>query len=112
VKLETGKSVIRLHDIDGKEVVPGLIGRFVHSGHMTVAYWNFDPGVEVPDHSHEHEQIVNVIEGTLDLTVEGETVRLEKDSVVIIPPNAAHSGRSVTRCRVIDIFYPTREDFR
>ncbi|UCF06523.1 MAG: cupin domain-containing protein [bacterium] len=106
------KSIINLHDIEGKEVVSGLTGRFVHSDHMTVAYWDFDPDVEVLDHSHEHEQIVNVIEGTLDLTVEGETTRLEKDSVVTIPPNAAHSGRSVTRCRVIDIFYPSREDFK
>jgi quercetin dioxygenase-like cupin family protein len=110
--MRTKKSVYRLHDIEGKAPVPGLTGRFVHSANVTLAYWEFEPGVEVPDHSHEHEQVVNVIEGTFDLTVEGETVRLDPGAVVVIPSGAAHSGRSVTECRVIDVFYPVREDFR
>lgn len=108
----TKKSIYRLRDIKEKEPVPGLTGRFVHSENMTVAYWNFEPGIAVPSHSHEHEQIVNVIEGTLDLTIEDETIRLESGSVVVIPSNAAHSGQSVTQCRVIDVFHPTREDFK
>jgi quercetin dioxygenase-like cupin family protein len=106
------KSVYMLHDIEEKEPVPGLTGRFVHSENMTLAYWNFEPDVEVPDHAHEHEQVVNIIEGTFDLTVGEETHRLEPGAVVVIPSRVTHSGRSVTGCRVIDVFYPVREDFK
>lgn len=103
---------IRLRDIEGKEILPGLIGRFVHSESMTVAYWNFEPDVSLPGHSHEHEQIVNVIEGTFELTVAGEVHRLEPGSVVVLSPNVSHSGRSITRCTVIDVFHPVRADFK
>jgi quercetin dioxygenase-like cupin family protein len=108
--MQMKNNFIQLSEIAEKQIMPGLIGRFVHSGNMTLAYWRFDPDVTVPEHAHEHEQIVNVIEGTIDLTVEGETHRLEPGSVVIIPPNASHSGRSVTSCRVIDAFHPVRQD--
>jgi quercetin dioxygenase-like cupin family protein len=102
----------RLKDIEEREIVPGLTGRFIHSEHMTVAYWSFDPGVSLPRHSHEHEQIVNVLEGTFELTVGDAVHRLESGSVVIIPPDVPHSGRSVTQCKVIDVFHPVRDDFK
>jgi len=102
----------KLNDMAGKEILPGLIGRFVHSDSMTVAYWSFEPEVSLPEHSHEHEQIVNVIEGTFELTVAGEVHRLEPGAVVVLPPNVSHSGRSITRCRIIDVFHPVRDDFK
>ena len=102
----------RLKDIEEKEIVPGLTGRFIHSEHMTLAYWSFDPDVSLPRHSHEHEQIVNVLDGSFELTVDGETQRLESGSVVILPPNVKHSGRSVTQCNIIDVFHPVRDDFK
>jgi quercetin dioxygenase-like cupin family protein len=99
-------------EIERRELIPGADVGFVHSENMTLAYWNFDPGVPLPEHGHTHEQVTNVIEGVFELTVEGETMRLEAGSVVVVPPNAIHRGRSVTKCRVIDVFYPVREDYR
>jgi quercetin dioxygenase-like cupin family protein len=32
--------------------------------------------------------------------------------VVIIPPHAVHSGKAMAKSRVIDVFYPIREDYR
>lgn len=104
--------VWRSAEIEKRELIPGAAVGFVHSENMTLAYWDFDAGVPLPEHSHPHEQVTNVIEGVFELTVEGETKRLEAGSVVVIPPHAVHSGRSVTRCRVIDAFYPVREDYR
>jgi quercetin dioxygenase-like cupin family protein len=66
----------------------------------------------LPEHAHPHEQVTNVIEGVFDLTVEAETTRLRAGSAVLIPPNANHSGKSVTACRIIDVFHPVREDYR
>jgi quercetin dioxygenase-like cupin family protein len=47
-----------------------------------------------------------------DLAVEGEIHHLEAGTVIVIPPNARHSGTSVTKSQIIDVFYPVREDFR
>ena len=32
--------------------------------------------------------------------------------VFVIPPDVPHSGRALTRCRVLDVFAPVREDYR
>jgi quercetin dioxygenase-like cupin family protein len=56
------------------------------------------------EHSHPHEQVANIIEGELKLTVNGDTEVLGPGSVAIIPPGAIHSGRAITHCRVIDVF--------
>ena len=103
---------IDLKSLEQKQIFPGYKGRVIHSEKMTFVYWNIDAGSRVPDHSHPHEQVVNVIEGDFELTVDNETEILKPQSVVIIPPNAHHSGRAVTDCRILDVFYPVREDYR
>lgn len=104
--------LIHLDVIKEKEVVPGYKGKFIHSENMTLAYWNITAGSPLPEHAHPHEQVVNVLEGTLELTLEGETHSLTPGTVVIIPSNVPHSGRAATDCRVIDVFYPVREEYR
>ncbi len=103
---------IELETIDSKEIIPGYNVRFVHSENMTLAYWDIKVGSPLPEHSHPNEQVVNMIEGEFELTIDGETQILKPDSVVIISSNAKHSGRAVTDCKIIDVFYPIREDYR
>ena len=103
---------INLTDIEEKELVPGARVRFVHSENMTFAYWSFDAGAVLPDHSHPHEQVANIIEGELELTLDGKAVIIKPGQVVVIPGGSTHSGRAVTACKIIDVFYPIREDYR
>jgi quercetin dioxygenase-like cupin family protein len=95
-----------------REVFPGFHGRFVHSTNMTFAYWDIDQGSLVPEHSHMHEQVVNMLEGTLELTVDGHRQVLGPGQVLVIPSHAIHSGRALTPCKVLDVFSPVREDYR
>lgn len=99
-------------DMERQELIPGAEVGFVHTENMTVAYWDFEADVPVPEHSHAHEQVTNVIEGIFELTVDGETKRLRAGSLALIAPDAVHSGRSITECRIIDVFFPVREDYR
>jgi quercetin dioxygenase-like cupin family protein len=77
-----------------------------------MAYWEIEAGSELPLHDHPHEQIVNVLEGELQLTVEGETKILRPGSVAVIASSIPHSGKAITDCRVLDAFHPVREDYR
>ena len=95
-----------------KEVVTGVHGKFVHSPHMTMAWWHIEEGAMLPEHSHEHEQVVNVIEGTLEISSGGKKWTLGPGSVLAIPSGVPHLARGVTECRVIDAFYPAREDYK
>ena len=95
-----------------REPVPGFRVRFVHSENMTFAYWDIRQGALLPEHNHPHEQVANVLDGRFELTIDGETRVLESGMVAIIPPNAVHSGRAISDCRILDVFYPIREDYR
>jgi len=101
-----------LSEIEWKEPVSGFKARFVRSENITLAYWDIEAGASLPEHSHPHEQVTNVIEGEIELIVDGETKILEPGSVLVVPPDVVHSGKAVTNCRIIDVFYPIREDYR
>ncbi|NNF98329.1 MAG: cupin domain-containing protein [Desulfobacteraceae bacterium] len=102
----------QLMDIQPQNPVPGGKARFIHSEHMTMAYWEIDKDAAVPEHSHPHEQISHVLEGVFELTINEKAYRLVKGSVMIIPSQAVHHGRAIEPCRVIDFFHPVREDFK
>ena len=53
-----------------------------------------------------------MLEGELELIVEGTVQRLKPGTVFVIPPNARHSGGGITACRVLDAFAPARDDYR
>lgn len=105
-------SFLNLSDFAEKEPVPGYKVRFVHTDNMTFAYWNIDAGASLPEHSHPHEQVANIIEGRFDFNLEGEKRIIAPGDIVAIPSNARHGGRAVTDCRIIDVFYPIREDYK
>jgi quercetin dioxygenase-like cupin family protein len=103
---------IQLSEVAEREIFPGFYVRFVHSATMTFAHWIIKAGALLPQHSHPHEQVATMLEGEFDLTIDGKTERLRPGSVGIIPSHAVHSGRAVTDCRIVDAFYPIREDYR
>ena len=79
---------------------------------MTIAYWDVIKGAEVPEHAHENEQIMQVLEGTFEFTVNGKTATYGVGDIVVIPSFAKHSGRALTACKLMDIFSPVREDYK
>ena len=103
---------VKLSDQPGREIVPGFTARFVHSEHMTFSYWQVKEGAVLPEHSHPHEQVANLITGRFEMTVAGETRIIEPGMVAVIPPDASHSGRALTDCYILDVFYPIRADYR
>lgn len=84
----------------------------IHGESMTIAHWTFVSGTELPEHSHPHEQIALVVEGELELTIDGDIHVLRSGDAAVIPGDVPHAARAVTVCRVIDTFHPVREDLR
>ena len=103
---------MKIEDLEQRELIPGTSVRFIHGDRMTVAHWHFAPGIPLPEHSHQHEQITNIVEGEFELTVSGEPITLRGGDYLVIPPDAVHSGRSITECRILDVFCPVRDDYR
>ena len=100
-----------LKNIKEREIISGYKAKFVHSKNMTLAYWDIKKGAILPEHSHVHEQVANMIKGKFELKVGNETRILEPGHIAVIPSNVKHSGKAITKCKIIDCFYPVREDY-
>ncbi len=103
---------LNLEDIEERELFPGCRGRFIHTENMTFVFWNITAKAPLPEHTHPHEQVVNMLDGEFSLTVAGETKILKPGDIVVIPGNVVHSGMAHTNCRILDVFHPVREDYR
>ena len=103
---------ITLTELGVREIFPGIRARLVHSDRVTHSWVEIDEGASFPEHHHPHEQIVSVLDGTLDIVVGGEAIALGAGQVLVIPPDVPHRGRARTRCRVLDTFAPVREDYK
>ena len=104
-------SAIDVWSLESHEIMPGFHAHFVHTERTTHAYWEIDPDHPLPEHSHPHEQIVNVLEGSFELVLDGTPHLLEAGDVLVIPPDVPHSGVAHTPCRILDVFAPVREDY-
>ena len=80
--------------------------------HMTLAYWEVESGSEVPEHSHHHEQMMQVLEGQFEFSLQGVSKVYEPGEIVVIPPHQKHRGKAITNCKLMDIFSPVREDYK
>lgn len=103
---------IHVDTLPVRELFPGLRAQLIHTDRVSHSWVTIDEGAVFPEHQHPHEQIVTVLEGELELVVEGTAHRLKPGTVFVIPPDVRHSGRGITKCRVLDAFAPVREDYR
>jgi quercetin dioxygenase-like cupin family protein len=99
-------------NLPAREVIPGFHGRFVHTVHTTLAHWHINAGSVLPPHQHPHEQCTWVLDGWLEMTLDGVPTAYGPGSFLVIPPNHPHGGRALTNCVVFDVFSPVREDYR
>ncbi|MFZ0742819.1 MAG: cupin domain-containing protein [Terracidiphilus sp.] len=93
------------------ERLPGWKGRYVHSPSMTFAHYEFAAGSKIHEHLHPEEEVYEVIEGELELTIDGETKIAKPCIVAIVPANIRHSVSALTDGRLIVVDHPARPDF-
>jgi len=93
------------------ERLPGWKGRYFHSASMTFAHYEFVRGASIHEHFHPQEEVYEVIEGELELTIDGVTRIARPGLVAIVPSNARHSVRALTDGRAIIVDYPLRREF-
>lgn len=98
-------------ELKAKTIFAGHRAKLIHCETMTLAYWDIQEGATVPEHRHHHEQVVNIVTGEYELTVDGTAHLLKPGHVFVIPSDVVHSGRAITECKMLDVFSPVREDY-
>lgn len=101
-----------LNDIQSKLLTAGILGKYVHGEKSTLGVVEIKKGSDMSAHSHPHEQITMVLEGELEMLIGQEKFILKPGTIHVIPSNTVHSAIAHTDCKLIDIFSPTREEYK
>ena len=94
------------------ERLPGWHGRYFHSRNMTFAHYEFVRGFSIHEHFHPQEEVYEVIEGELEVTIDGLAQVARPGVVAIVPSDAHHSVKALTDGRAIIVDYPLRPEFK
>lgn len=105
-------NLVELKNTKTIELAEGVTAQVVHTANLSIAHVVLLKDSVVPQHTHHQEQIVNVIDGELELTVNGEVTVLTRGKALVLQPMVPHSARAITQVYVIDVFHPAREDFK
>ena len=93
------------------ERLPGWKGRYFHSSSMTFAHYEFTRGASIHEHSHPEEEVYEVIEGELEIAIDGAVQIACSGMAAIVPANARHSVKALTNGRAIIVDHPVRRGF-
>jgi quercetin dioxygenase-like cupin family protein len=78
---------------------------------MTFAHYDFVRGASILEHFHPQEEVYEVIEGELEVTIDGVAQIARPGLVAIVPSGVRHSIKALTDGRAIIVDYPARRDF-
>jgi quercetin dioxygenase-like cupin family protein len=77
-----------------------------------VCEFKFDAHVTIPIHSHPHEQVGYLVEGHVEMNIDGEKFELIKGDSYWAPSNVPHGEYTLEPSVIVDIFSPPREDYK
>jgi quercetin dioxygenase-like cupin family protein len=92
------------------ERLAGWRGRYFHSPNMTFAHYDFVRGSSIHEHFHPQEEVCEVIEGELELRIDGVAEIARAGIVAIVPGNVRHSVKALNDGRAIIVDYPLRRE--
>jgi quercetin dioxygenase-like cupin family protein len=88
---------------------PGWRGRYFDSPSMTFAHYEFDAGSSIHEHFHPQEEVWQIVEGELEITIDDVTERVGPGFVGIVPSNTRHAVKAISSGKAIIVDYPLRE---
>jgi len=81
----------------------GVRGKLLQAGDMQVVFFDIQPVGKIPPHSHGPQWGV-VLEGEMELTIDGQTSIYRKGDSYYIPGGKIHSANFRTHFRAMDLF--------
>lgn len=97
------------------EPLKGTLTRKLITGErMMIAHVYFKKGDDVPQHSHENEQLTYILEGALKFWFgadESQEIIVRAGEVIVIPSHLPHRALALEDTLDVDVFCPPRQDW-
>ena len=104
----------RWNDLPAEPLKGGISRRLITGKGVMIAHVYLKKGDDVPQHSHENEQITYILEGALRfwLGPEGDQeIIVRAGEVLVIPSNLEHRALALEDTLDVDVFNPPRQDW-
>jgi unsaturated pyranuronate lyase len=101
-------------DVELETVNPHMARRIVTGERLTVARIYFKDGFLVPKHSHQQEQVTQVVSGGMRFRLGDDletTIDLGPGDVIVIPSNVPHEALCMGDVEEMDTWSPRRDDW-
>lgn len=103
-KPNSGYPDVITHLPEAEVPVAGGKAWILQSEAQQLVFFEFAANLKLPNHSHSYPQWGMVVEGKMELTVNGEPRVYQKGSEYLVPAGASHCARFLEKSRVIDFF--------
>ncbi|HEY3827536.1 MAG TPA: cupin domain-containing protein [Bryobacteraceae bacterium] len=90
------------------ERLSGWYGRYFHSQNMTFAHYDFKRGASIHEHYHREEEVYEVIDGELEVIIDGVAQVTRAGLVAIVPNSVRHSVKALTDSKAIIVDHPRK----
>lgn len=104
---------IRPDELPKFELFPNALSGIVSGEQVMLSFLDLQPGCEIPEHSHPHEQAGLILSGRLRFRIGDEEQVAGPGDAFLIPGNVVHWGivEGDEVVKALDIFSPPREDY-
>ena len=107
------KSIVHKEDIQLIKSLEGIYRRtLIYNDDLMLCLFNLDKGAEIPLHYHKENQIGYVIKGKIKFLTESSDFIANQGDSYIFNSNEKHGALILEDSEVIDIFNPSREDYK
>ena len=104
----------RWKEMPAEPMKGSITRRLITSDRMMIAHVYLKKGDDVPQHSHENEQITYILEGALHFWLgdKGEReLTVRAGEVLVIPSQLPHRALAIENTLDVDVFNPPRQDW-
>lgn len=106
---EAGRMVAIDSDLPALQLASGLSARPLLGHNLMASFVRYEADAAAPRHSHVEEQLFVVLEGELELELDGDVRRMRPGDAALIPAWAPHSVRASNGpAYQLDVFSPPR----
>jgi quercetin dioxygenase-like cupin family protein len=104
----------RWKEMPAEPLKGGISRKLITGERMMIAHVYFKKGDDVPQHSHDNEQLTYILEGALHFwfgPTGAQEIIVRAGEVVVIPSNVLHRALALEDTLDVDVFCPPRQDW-
>jgi quercetin dioxygenase-like cupin family protein len=107
------KPPVNKNSVEASEALPGIYRKtLIFNDNMMLCYFFLEKNSKVPLHSHKEHQIGYVVKGKLQFFTENEEFMAEEGDSYVFDSDEKHGAKILEDSEVIDVFSPSRDDYK